>query len=138
MTTRAQLSHFQKDADRHTALMVAALEGHTQEVKELVRRGADINAKDSMGRTALMFAAINMHYETVKVLLEHGAEVNARSNVGGTALMLAASSGEPRIVEALLDRGADTHPTLFGTNTNAMTIAVEHVDAQVIRLLNGD
>ena len=134
MTTRAQLSR-EINEERHTALMVAALEGHTKEVKALLRQGESVNAKDGMGRSALMFAVINMHYDTVKVLLDSGADVNARSNNGGTALMLAATCGEPRIVQALLDQGADIDATLLETNINAMTLAVQHGYAAVVSLL---
>jgi ankyrin repeat protein len=135
MTTRSQLSKPENDDGGHTALMVAALEGNTKEVKALLRQGGGVNAKDSMGRTALMFAVINMHYDTVRVLLESGADVNARSANGGTALMLAATSGEPRIVQALLDQGADTDATLLDTNISAMSLAVRHGYDAVISLL---
>ena len=53
MMTRAQRSS-EKDEEGHTALMVAALAGHTKEVEALLLQGVDINAKDSMGRSALM------------------------------------------------------------------------------------
>jgi ankyrin repeat protein len=119
----------------HTALMCAALEGHTKEVKALLARGADVNAKDNAGRTALMFAVINMHYDTVNVLLEHGADVNARAVDGATALMLAASCGEPRIVQALLNKGADLNENFVMTDRNAILLAAEKGYTAVVELL---
>jgi hypothetical protein len=44
------------DRDR-TALQVAAAEGHAGVVKELLARGANVNAKDSSGLTALHLAS---------------------------------------------------------------------------------
>ena len=121
--------------ESHTALMYAALEGHTRKVKALLARGADVNAKDNAGRTALMFAVINMHGDTVNILLEHGADVNARTDDGVTALMLAASCGEPRIVQALLNKGADLNGNFVITNRNAVSLATEKGYTAVVELL---
>ena len=120
----------------HTALMLAALEGHTKEVKTLLTRGADVNAKDIAGRTALMFAVINMHGDTVNVLLEHGANVNARADDGATALLLAASCGELRIVQALLNKGADLSGNFVMTDRNAASLAAGKGYSAVVDLLN--
>jgi ankyrin repeat protein len=125
----------ERDNEGHTALMCAALEGHTKEVKSLLARGADVNAKDGAGRTALMFAVINMHRDTVNVLLEHGADVNARADDGATALMLAASCGEPRIVQALLNKGADLNADFAITNKNAVLLAAEKGYTAIVELL---
>ena len=136
MTTRAELSAAEGYAHGHTPLMRAALDGNTEEVKELINRGADINQRDDNGRTALMFAAINTHYETMKVLLESGADVNAVSKIGGTALMGAALAGDLRMVQALLDRGADLNARLHETNESAMTLAAKHGYDEIARLLS--
>ncbi|HEX8844715.1 MAG TPA: ankyrin repeat domain-containing protein [Pyrinomonadaceae bacterium] len=119
----------------HTTLMCAALEGHTKEVRALLARGADVNAKDCAGRTALMFAVINMHHDTVNVLLEHGADVNARADDGATALMLAASCGEPRIVQALLNKGADLNGKFITTGRNAVLLAAGKGYTAVVEML---
>jgi len=135
MTTRAELSAAEGYGHGHTALMRAALDGNTEQVKELLNQGAEINQRDENGRTALMFAVINRHYDTMKVLLEHGADVNAKSNQGGTALMAAALAGDLRMVRALLDKGADTHASLRETNETAATIAASHGYDEIARLL---
>ena len=135
MTTRAELSAAEAYRHGHTALMRAALDGNTEEVKELIHQGVDVNQRDENGRTALMFAVINSHYETMRVLLESGADVNAKSNKGGTALMGAASDGDLRMVQALLDGGADVHARLRETNESAVTLAETHGHAEIARLL---
>lgn len=119
----------------HTELMYAALEGHTEKVRALLARGADVNAKDAAGRTSLMFAVINMQHETVKVLLEYGADVNAGANDGGTALMLAASCGDPRIVQALLNKGAPLNGNFLTTSKTAVSLTAEKGYATVVELL---
>src|SRR5918999_3203176 len=135
MTTRAQMSASEKYEEGHTALMCAALEGHTETVKALLRKGADVNAKDATGRTALMFAVVNLHDETVKVLLEHGADVNARADDGATPLMLAATCGDPEIVQALLNRGADLNGSFVQTGKTALVLAEEHGYTGIAELL---
>lgn len=85
-----------KDEGGHTQLMRAALDGYTETVKALLRKGADVNARNREGRTALMFAVINLHATTVKTLLQFGADVNVQADCGCTPLMLAAMPESPR------------------------------------------
>lgn len=136
MTTRAQMSASAKNAEGHTDLMCAALEGRTETVKALLCRGADVNAKDNEGHTALMFAVINLHKDTMKALLEHRANVNAGANDGATALILAVCTGDIGIVQALLDEGADVKTEFTFTGKTALTLATEKGYANIAQLLN--
>jgi hypothetical protein len=79
------------------------------EVKLLLTKGADVNAKDSEGKTPLMNAAYYGKKEIAKFLLENGANVNARYVDGCTALIWAAGEGEAEVLEILLKHGADVH-----------------------------
>ena len=60
-----------------------------ESIKELVARGADVNAADDHGHTPLMVAANTTDRDTVKFLIEHGANPNAVSRDGNTPLSLA-------------------------------------------------
>ncbi len=91
-----------KDLGSLTLLMSAALDGQTETVEALLRKGADVNAQNREGRTALMFAVINLHNASVQKLLQFGADVNAQAADGCTPLMLAARSGDADITRALL------------------------------------
>ena len=90
-----------------TALILAAVFGHTEIVKALIQAGADINAKNNDGWTALMVATIRGNTETVKALIQAGADVNAKNHKGETALMWAAWRGRTENVNALIEAGAD-------------------------------
>lgn len=64
----------------------AAYKGETQQIKELLAKGVDINGTDWQGHTALMGAVKGAHVDLVRMLLAENAAVNMRSNFGKTAL----------------------------------------------------
>ena len=58
-----------------TPLMVSAYNGHTEIVRELIRRGADVNFITNKGDSAIENAAHVGHLEVVKVLIAAGAVI---------------------------------------------------------------
>ncbi|QOI99799.1 MAG: ankyrin repeat domain-containing protein [Phycisphaeraceae bacterium] len=92
-----------------TPLMLAAMHGHADAARALLKGGAKVDLANEGGWTPLMFASAYGGHEAVRVLLDAGATVNARTlDAQATALMLAANAGEPASVRALLAKGADT------------------------------
>ena len=87
-------------------LLTAARQGDTNQVKALLDKGADVNAKDKYGDTALMGAAEAGNTDVVRVLLDKGADVNAKSKDGVTALMYAKEKNHTKIIEVLKQYGA--------------------------------
>ena len=87
----------------------AAETGDLNKVKRLLRKGADVNAKEFNGYTPLMWAVAHTgHVEIVKVLLEKGADVSVRGkSKNETPLGIASHFGGLEIVRLLLDKGAD-------------------------------
>lgn len=78
------------DRGGKTLLLFAAEIGLYKAVEFLLKRGADIKAKDKEARTAFSLASENGHYNTVERLLGAGAEVNAQDGRYGNALAAAA------------------------------------------------
>jgi len=82
-------------------LMIAAQNGHTETVAELLAQKANVNAARSDGVTALIFAAQDGHTEIVTELLDRGADVNAANSDGVTALTFATYKGHTETVNKL-------------------------------------
>jgi uncharacterized protein len=72
----------------------------------LLKKGADVNTKDSTGYTALIYASGKDNVDIVKKLLAKGANVNAKTYDGRTALMIAKEQGYSDIEELLKSNDA--------------------------------
>ena len=58
--------------DLDTELIMACQEGDVEKVKELIKKGANVNAKNRFGGTPLHAAVISNNVEVVKILIENG------------------------------------------------------------------
>jgi uncharacterized protein len=99
-----------RNAQDESPLMLAAIKGNIDAVKQLIARDADVN---KTGWTPLHYAAsggAEEHSRIVALLLENHAYIDAASPNGTTPLMMAAQYGSTEVVKLLLDEGAD--PTL--------------------------
>ena len=80
-----------------------------EEIKGVIKWGADPLATDEEGRTTLMLvAANNPDPNVLKLMLELGVDVNAVDGKGWTALMHATANPNPEITAVLMDAGADS------------------------------
>lgn len=103
-------------------LINSARSGRVDEVKSLLDKGANINARDAKGQTALIWGIQNI--DIVRLLIEKGADMNVRDEYGGnTALMYAVSSPKADVVRLLIEKGANLNVTdKLGLNT-ALSLA---------------
>ncbi len=92
-----------------SSLIMYASIGDLTSVRNLVEKGANINARNAVGMTALMNAARmgDRNKEVALFLIEKGADVNAYDKNGQTPLMYAVRAGSVNIVRALIEKGAN-------------------------------
>ena len=94
-----------------TALMIAAERGAARVVAELIRLGANVDARDSFGNTALLKACERSFVypqsteagklAVIRVLAEAGADVKVKNQIGQTCRSLALSSGYRKLASTL-------------------------------------
>jgi ankyrin repeat protein/mono/diheme cytochrome c family protein len=95
-----------------TVLMNAAIYGDLDSMRQLIDRGADVNAANEAGATALMWAADDA--EKTRLLLDHGADPNATSEIQRTPLTIALGyRRSAAVVKLLLDHGAKTDASAY-------------------------
>jgi len=98
-----------------TALFKAAERGHTEIVKLLLARGADVTVKDTFyGATAMSWALDNDHVEAVRALLEKD------SGSVGDVLMTGVREGKDAYVEMALAKGGLKPETLTSALATAL------------------
>src|SRR5688500_362713 len=113
----------------------AAMNGDTEPVRALLKRGLDVNEAQGDGTTALHWAAIKGDAELAQMLLFAGANHRATTRLGAyTPLYLAAKGGHSAVVAALLAAGADPK-TLTSNGTTALMIAAAAGDTRTITSL---
>ncbi len=104
-----------KDAHGETRLLKAVRQGSLNEVKRLLKNGADPETRDARGLTALHIAAYWGETDIVEALIKAGADVNSDNGKGWTPLHAAALSGGLRcrkeIIALLIKAGADGDKT---------------------------
>jgi ankyrin repeat protein len=91
-----------------TQLLHSARKGDTESVRQLLKRGARIEAKDQERSTPLALAVDYAHLETAKLLLDKGADPVAGGLGGDSDLVNGASQGNFVKVQLLLERGASS------------------------------
>ncbi|HTU59918.1 MAG TPA: ankyrin repeat domain-containing protein, partial [Polyangiales bacterium] len=96
-----------RDKAGQTLLHRACALGKLDDVRSLLDKGADVNARDNAHWTPLHEAALAGHAEVVELLLERGADVRARGLHRDTPLHDACSNGHMKVMMLLVKFGAD-------------------------------
>jgi ankyrin repeat protein len=81
-------------------------------VERLLKKGADLEAKDLNGQTPLFYAVGNI--EAVKLLLEKGANPESKDRYGRTPLSRAVAHGYKEVVKLLMDIHSDEGLAIVG------------------------
>ena len=104
-----------EDERGFTQLYIAAGEGDLNKAKELLGKGANINAEAGNGNTplhsALLTCPLNKRNEMVGWLIDAGADVNAENNHGFRPLDSAKHNKDTQMVDKLHKHGAKSAPS---------------------------
>ena len=146
-----------RDSAGNSALDRAALEGHSEIVKLLLKKGADAGAAARYGWTSLHCCAafvssqrwydldcIRQALDIAGMLLENGANVGAKNIRGETPLhtLLHSRRGACEVATLFLKHGADVeaknnmgetplHCACYIANLKTVKLLVQHYEAQV-------
>ncbi len=116
----------------HTACM---LNVDLQIVEELVKRGADVNARTGNNLTPLFYCIHSYNFDAIRFLVENGADVNSTNNYGNTILISAVSAPYIHdIISYLLNKGAAINARNKDGNT-ALMFAAANGDEKIVKLL---
>ncbi len=121
-------------SDQEQRLFEAVAQNEVPSVRELVKRGTNINAQDARGRTPLLVAVENHHFESAKVLLEAEADVNVQDDKQDSPLLLAGAEGTVDIMKLMLKAKPDfTRYNRFGGTS--LVPAAERGHVEMVKLL---
>nr|XP_012140020.1 PREDICTED: uncharacterized protein LOC105662428 [Megachile rotundata] len=116
---------------RNGKLLIAAGEGKLEEVKKLVKEGADINFSDTEGNTVLHYAVESCNLEVVQhVINEMYVDIDIENNENRTPLNIAKESKKQDIMEAIEEKvlcnALNNLETVISSNTiNESILQVE-------------
>lgn len=90
-------------------LIDAAWANDVEAARELIERGADVNAQDDTRQSAYLIATSEGYVELLDLTLDNGADVTTLDGFNGTGLIRAAERGHHDVVERLLDTDIDVN-----------------------------
>ncbi|XP_059150963.1 putative ankyrin repeat protein RF_0381 [Physella acuta] len=116
----------QKCSDGYAPLSLAASSNRDAIVTHLVKKGADVNAKDDRyGLRPLIHAAVGGYTYVIKLLIKYGAHINGADRWGYTPLMLAAQLKKSSSVLTLVKSGCDVNKISDFDGKTALILATE-------------
>lgn len=120
--------------DGGTALHLVSRYGDVQMAAELLKRGANIEARKEGSLTPLHEAVAGGSETMVTFLLEHGADKEARTYRSQTPLLLATQEGKTGALRVLLHAGVDIE-AVDGFGSNVLHAAARGSQAETMALL---
>ena len=120
----------------NAAVADAAERGNLEQVRELLRGGADVAFAQGDGMTALHWAAMRGDAEIATMLIFSGADLEAGTRVGlYRPLHMATQRARHEVVKVLLEAGADVEPATQSGGATPLHFAAQSGDVISLGLL---
>jgi len=117
-----------------TPLIIAIEENKIEIVRELIKRGADINVTDYDGDTALIIAINKKCVDIVRELIKKGANIHKKGSKEDEPLIIACKEGHLEIIKDLIDNGSNLDEKDSSGNTPLM-LSCKFGQLEVVREL---
>jgi len=124
----------QNNAD--TELINSVKSANVGKIRQLLSKGADVNARDKSGKTPLYWACYLGHKDAAGLLLDEKAHANVRDRTGSTALIEASREGRVDLVKLLLDKREVFKADYRGTLADVLA-AAKGKRAELVQPLRG-
>jgi len=124
--------------DSRTPLMQAAAFGRIDLIKRMLKRGADVNAKDRYGETPLVFAARNGDLKIFKLLTDAGGDINAEYKPGEcseSVLSNALLKKRYEIIQYMLAKKVKADYKILNCNKTPLEWAIQAHDSKIVKML---
>ena len=130
------LSHLPGEPPRRSLfnqhpLHVAATNGKSQALTELIASGADVETRDINNRTPFFLAAMNGHTDCCQALLYANADPQSTDGHGHTIMEVAARAGHFDVVKLLVVAKAELNPFPLWCCSTPLQAAVESTNPQI-------
>lgn len=116
-----------------TPLRMAIMTKKVDILKLLIKKGADIEQRNSRGVTPLFVVE---DPDIARILLDAGADVNARDNYGNTVLLAHSYGPEDELFDLFLERGAEINPRGYRGTTPLIAATMNSRMGKMIKLLD--
>lgn len=108
VTAEAQVAPSAAEQAKYTGLHAAVAKGDVNLIKSLIKKTADLEARDGVGRTPLHVAAFASFDEGVEVLAQAGADMNAFENAAYDIVTIAAVADDVEMLKLALKLGGNS------------------------------
>ena len=120
-----------------SALRAAVTNGHTETVKLLINREAEVNYVNPNNNCSVLMEAVGRgHRDTVELLIDEGADVNfVNLNTAWSVLMNAVERGHRDIVELLINKGAQVNYLHPDSGWSVLRVAAAYGHTAIVKLI---
>ena len=132
---QAQVAPSAAESARYGGLHAAAQAGDVARIRELVRSGADLGARDGHGRTAVHVATFARQRGAIRALAQAGADLDLLEGDRYDAVTIAAVADDEETLRLLLSLGASARQVTSRYDGTALIAAAHLGHAGVVRRL---